>query len=577
MAGNNYQILGKGRQVALIGSLPESLLPASDETCSATLDGRLWLIGRIRLDAREELSSASRCPGSFENTVANTSDALNCLRAYARWGDRFLEHLRGDFCFVLWDDDRQRLFGVRDHLGVRPLFYTMEGNSWLVSDSLELVAAGAAIKGDLDDYWVADFLTYGFCTDLDRTVYKQVKRLPPAHFLSVTAHSYSVRKYWTLEIRDPIYYPRSRNYVEHFEEVISLAIKDRLPPHRVGISMSGGLDSPTLAAHTLRATGDASKIVAYTRHFNHLMPDVEKHFSSLVATKLGIRLILRAVDDAFYDPHWYDRTPQTPEPNPEIVRAVPERIITGEMAKEAQVWFFGEGPDNALVFEWQPYLKWLCRSAEWYHLGSAVVQYLLSKQAREWQSTVINCMKKRPEGERNPVFAPPEWLNPVFVKELQLLARARQSKESSKDKHPWHPRAIASFSNPRWQRLFERLDPSASETPLKWRHPYLDLRVLTFLLSVPPIPWARRKRLIRKAMRGILPAEILSRNKCPLHSNPINIMLQKHWVPQLPLDRPILRYIDHTKLPIIPNELTIGPLIRVHVLNSWLNSRRPAC
>ena len=480
--------------------------------------------------------------------------------AYARWGDRCLDHLRGDFCFVLWDEDRQRLFCGRDQLGVRPLFYTTQGNSRLVSDSLEFIVAEATVSGDLDDYWVADFLTSGFCTDLERTVYKQVKRLPPAHFLSVCARGCVVQKYWTLEIQDPIYYSRTRNYVEHFQEVIALAIKDRLPQDRVGISMSGGLDSSTLAAHTLRATGDASKIVAYTRHFEHLMADAEKHFSSLVASRLGIPLTLRAMDDAWYDPHWYDRELRTPEPNSAIVRAAPERIIAAEMAKQAQVWFFGEGPDNALVFEWQPYLRWLFKRADWSHLGGAVVQYVLSKQAREWHSTVSNCIKHRPAGERKPPFELPQWLNEGFVKELQLIARARQLGESANNKHPWHPRAIASFTSSLWQYFLERFDPSVSGTPLAWRHPYLDLRVLTFLLSVPPIPWARRKRLIREAMRGCLPKEVLSRDKAPLCGSPVARMLQKYGLPQLSLDGPILRYIDHTKLPkILPDEPVIRP------------------
>ena len=342
----NSQVLGRERQVALIGSLGSSL-PGPDATHRAALEGRFWLIGRVRLDAREELcSTISPCQGAFENR----SDALTCLHAYACWGDRCLEHLRGDFCFVLWDEERQRLFCARDQLGVRPLFYAMEGNSWLVSDSLQFIIAGGTISDGLDDYWIADFLTSGFCVDLDRTVYKQVKRLPPAHSLSVCARGGVVQKYWTLEIEDPIYYSRPRNYVEHFHEVLTLAIKDRLPQDRVGISMSGGLDSTTLAAHTLRATGNASKIVAYTRHFEYLMEDAEKHFSSLVASRLGIPLTLRAVDDAGYDPQWYNREIRTPEPNSAVVRAAPQSIIAAEMAQQAQVWFFGEGPDNALAF-----------------------------------------------------------------------------------------------------------------------------------------------------------------------------------------------------------------------------------
>ena len=303
------------------------------------------------------------------------------------------------------------------------------------------------------------------------------------------------------------------------------------------------------------------------------MADSEKHFSSLVASRLGIPLTLRAVDDACYDPHWHDRELRTSEPELATVRAAPERVITAEMAKQAQVWFYGEGPDNALAFEWQSYLRWLFKGMAWSHLGGAVVEYLLSKPAREWPSTVINRIKRRPAGEskRRP-FGLPQWLAEGFVKELQLIERARQLSESPNKRHPWHPRAIASFTSSRWQHFFEQFDTSVSGTPLAWRHPYLDLRVLTFLLSVPPIPWARRKRLVREAMRGCLPQEILSRDKATLRAIPVAIMLQKYGLPPLSRDGAILRYIDHRKLPkVLPDE--VRPLLRVYVLDLWLKSK----
>ena len=135
MATQNVQVLGRGRQVAFIGSQPGSALPREDATCRDVFDGRFWLIGRVRLDAREELCSI--ISGS-EAAFQEQSDSLIFLRAYARWGDRCLDHLRGDFCFALWDEDRQRLFCGRDQLGVRPLFYAAQRNSWIVSDSLEI-------------------------------------------------------------------------------------------------------------------------------------------------------------------------------------------------------------------------------------------------------------------------------------------------------------------------------------------------------------------------------------------------------------------------------------------------------
>jgi asparagine synthase (glutamine-hydrolysing) len=565
----NVQILGRECHVAFVASRPTWAGSAEDATCSDAIDERFWLVGRIRLDGREEIRSTISIPRAVEPQ----SDASFFLRAYARWGDRCLDYLRGDFCFVLWDEDRQRLFCGRDQLGVRPLFYATHRNRWIVGDSLANVAAVSAIKGDLDHFWVADFLSFGDSADSDRTIYKQVKRLPAAHFLSICDGGSVVRKYWTLESREPIYYHHARDYVEHFHEVVGLAVKDRLPQDRVGISMSGGLDSSTLAAHVLMAVKEPSKIVAHTRHFEHLIPDAEAHFSSLVTNKLGIPLSLRAIDDACYDPNWHDRELSMPEPNSAAISAIPRRIIADEMAEQAKVWFYGEGPDNALVFEWQSYLQWLFKKMDWFRLSAAVVQYLRGKHAREWSSTVGTYIRRYTVGDRKLSLELPQWLDEGFVTEHQLNVRARQLRQSSNKKHPWHPKAIAGFTTPRWHHFLEQFDPSISGSPIAWRHPYLDLRVLTFLLAVPPIPWARRKLLIREAMRDWLPKEVLYREKAPLSGDPLAKMLQRYGLPQLSSDGQILYYIDPTKVPkTLPDELLLRPLIRVYVLDAWLKS-----
>jgi asparagine synthase (glutamine-hydrolysing) len=569
LGARNVQVLGRARQVAFIEA--GALLSLEDETESVGLDGRLWFIGRIRLDAHDDLCSAISGPDVW---LEERSDALTCLRAYARWGDRCLEHLRGDFCFCLWDEARQRLFCGRDQLGVRPLFYTADETNCIVSDSLELIAA--QVRGDLDEYWIADFLTYTLCVDLDRTVYKQIKRVPPAHVLRICPRGRSIQKYWTLQIHDPIFYPHRKDYVDRFEEILALAVKDRLSEGRVGISMSGGLDSSTLAAHAVRATGDASRIVAHTCYFEHLMPDEERHFSSLVAKRLGITVRLRAVDDAWYDPHWSDQDLRTPEPNATSTRALPQRTIAAEMAKESRVWFNGEGPDNALRLESLPYLQWLLRNGEWFRIGTTIINYILNKPLREWHSSFIHiarCWKS----ETRPQVTLPPWLNKAFINEMQLSERARQADSSSRNKHPWHPLAISSFTGPLWPYMIERLDPAISATPLIWRFPYLDLRVLSFLLSVPPIPWARGKHLIREAMRDFLPKEVIYRAKAPLPRDPEAIMLQKYGLPCLSRDGLIHRYIDHTKIPTEPPNMQLRhPLLNVYVLDHWLKLHQTA-
>jgi asparagine synthase (glutamine-hydrolysing) len=561
----HVELLGRGRQVAFVEYQNGRTLSSEDLTHRVALSGSFWLIGRVRLDAREVIRSM------LSGLPSTASDALICLHAYMHWGDRCVEYLRGDFCFVVWDARRQRLFCARDQIGVRPLFYANLKKTWLISDSLELLARDRSISDELDEHWIADFLVFGYPYDMDTTVYKQIRRVAPAHFLSISADGPVIEQYWKLEIGEPLYYSDPRQYIEHFQQVLTLAIKDRLPKDRVGISMSGGLDSSTLAAKAVEITGDPTRVIAHTFYFEYLVPHEEKHFSSLVARKLGISLRLRAIDEHRYDPRWYDRGLRTAEPNRAIIQAAPQGIIAAEMAKGAEVWFWGGGPDNALIFEWQAYLLWLAKRS-WLRFSAAAIQYIRSKQVREWLATIANYTMHPHASETNSLLHLPDWINPDFVKDLQLDARAKQEAESAKTKHPWHPRAIASCTSALWPASLEQFDSSLSGTPLCWRHPYLDLRVSSFLLSVPPIPWARRKRLIRKAMEGILPTEVLSRDKAGVR-NPEGPLLEKYGLPPLSRDGPILRYIDHTKVPTTwPHAKTTELLVNVFVLDYWLRS-----
>ena len=500
-------VLGSFRQTALIRTDIHSYASTDAPRAPFDLEGRFWIIGRARLDEREHL-----CRKLLASPA--DSDALLCLRSYAKWGEQSPEHLQGNFCFVIWDEDRQRLFCARDQLGVRPLFYAQAGNKWLVSDALEDIRSHSDLSRDLDDHWVADFLTEGYCLDSDRSVYKEIRRVPPAHILTVSSGKSAVRRYWTLNIEAPLFYRDDRIYIEQFHELTALAIQDRLPPGQglLGVSMSGGLDSSTLAAKAVAAVGDASRVIADTRYFDHLIPDDERRLSSLVASRLGIRLTLRSVDDSFYDRLWYTRDLHTPEPTVSVTSAAPERLFRAEMAKEASIWFYGEGPDNALTFEWRAYLRWLWMRRDWRRFGDAVV-WCGSNQARPWHAIIRRCATLRYKGQSRSSGAPRQWLDDAFVKKLDLSVRPHEAPNADASLHPWRPRALASFNSSIWPHFFEKFDAAVSGAPIEWRHPYLDLRVLTFLLSVPPFPWARRKLLIREAMKDALPREVLSRDR----------------------------------------------------------------
>jgi asparagine synthase (glutamine-hydrolysing) len=163
----------------------------------------------------------------------------------------------------------------------------------------------------------------------------------------------------------------------------------------------------------------------------------------------------------------------------------------------------------------------------------------------------------------------------VCQKNLDLSVGPHEAPNADASLHPWRPRALASFNSSIWPHFFEEFDAAVSGAPIEWRHPYLDLRVLTFLLSVPPFPWARRKLLIREAMKDALPGEVLSRDKTPLIEDSVINMAPKYPIlPGVSLCNEMQEFVNERKIPARPRDaFQMHDLIRVHLLDHWLKNR----
>mgnify|MGYP000622149333 CR=1 FL=1 len=544
------RILGPGGNVGLAHAMFRTTFEAAREHQPCTLDGSVWIAGHIRVDARQELTrrlEESGCPNARQAT-----DAELVLHAYQIWGEDCPRHLLGDFSFALWDERNRKLFCARDHLGIRPLFYCQTGGAWIVSNALEAIRLYPDVPDELDDLWVADFLMFGQSSEFDHSVYRAVKRLPPGCTLTVTANGdATLRRYWQLEIGEPVYLKRHEEYEEQFRELVSLAVADRLRQPRTGIWLSGGLDSSTLAATAARLSADPSReILGCTFVFEKLIPDDEEFYVRLTAQRFGFPVFFQNKDDACYDPGWWERPSCTPEPDSGACSKTADLAFADEMARQARVWFYGEGPDNALRFEWRAYLSWLKANGRWGRMAKDVVSLFRLDSQRSIFEDAWRLLRQ-PHPQSAGAEALPEWISPELVSRLGLEERWRRYWAPPQGAHPWRPWAYASFTGTLWQNLFERFEPlcASGRLPSETRHPFLDLRLLRFLLSVPVVPWARRKLLERRAMNGILPPANLRRPKTALRSDPWLASLGRHPFPPLRAPDSLARYVEREKMP----------------------------
>ena len=255
----------------------------------AVLEGRYWITADARLDGRAELLAAlDLSRGGIGHSVP---DSELILRAYAKWGTACVEHLRGDFSFAIWDAPNKKLFCARDQFGVKPFYYASVGSVLVFSNTLDCVRRHPAISGRLNDLAIADFLLFDTIQEPAATSFADIRRLPPAHTLVCEQDGIKVRRYWVLPVSSPIDHKRPSECVEQFRELLDHAVADRLRTDHVGVLMSGGLDSPTVAASAQRIharDGSAGTLCAYTEVFESLIPDEERYYAGLVAEALKI-------------------------------------------------------------------------------------------------------------------------------------------------------------------------------------------------------------------------------------------------------------------------------------------------
>jgi asparagine synthase (glutamine-hydrolysing) len=540
-----------------------------------TLGSGTWITADARIDARHELIDQLKACG--QQPAPHATDPELILRAYEAWGESCIEHLLGDFAFGIWDGRRQQLFCARDQMGVRPLYYAQIGSFVVFSNALDCIRQCSVVSDRLNDLAIADFLLFELNQDPATTCFADIYRLPPAHCASWSASGFRKWRYWTMPIDEPIFYKRKDDYCDRFKELLREAVDDRLRTNRVGVFMSGGLDSPTLAAtarDVLRARYSNFDLQAFTS-MDSSHPE-ETHYAGLAARYLEIPIHFDKWEPKSIDPHW-ERIPfQTPEPCGSGWNVIPNRIYYQRAGSHSRVFFWGEGPDNVLLFEWRAYLSYLTQRHHYGRLLSATCSTLISQRRPPFWGRISKFLRLAGRDDETRGSFPP-WLNQAFESHWHLRTRWNDTQgHTPTSRHPVHPQAYASLQLPLWQQLFEGEDAGAMGTFLEMRHPFFDLRVLRFMLACPPLPWCRSKYLIRRAMCGALPDQILKRKKSGISFDQVRKYFASFGLEPFRPAPEILCFVDPEQVPVIPSDdqWIFAGHSRVRSLNHWLQYSR---
>ncbi len=496
------------------------------------------ITANARIDGREDLIAKLPRPSGTQD------DTELILLAYETWGDDCVNHLIGDFAFAITDNRSRRIFCARDHFGVKPFFFTHLDNNFQWSTKLNDLRRESDA---LNETAIGDYLLFGLNQDLSSTTFRDIQRLPPAHTLTLENNSITMRRYWTPDTSKEVRFQDPGSYVERFQELFRNAVKDRLRVNRVAISMSGGLDSTSLAAIACEL---GAHVRACSVVYDDLIPDQERAYSTKAANHLGIPISYVTADQySLFD----EQVPgDMDQPEPFLLSPLTAQFhnLLRLCADHSRVALTGYDGDTLMNEQKQSRIK-------------------------------VRTMLSRMFGKRPPTPTLPEWIDESFAKRTNLHDRLKQSFFNPINPVERRPSAIQALNSKVWAPLFEGYDPGATKLNLEVRHPFIDVRLVEYLLAIPASPWCVNKHILRLAMKDRLPLAVLNRPKTPLAGDPALQLTRSRsvrWLDSFEVNPQLRAFVNLNQRRSIADEITPDSLwasLRVFALNCWLTNSQP--
>ena len=476
-----------------------------------------------RKDLRDKLAAR-------DVRVGGTTPSHLILAAYRAWGERCAEHLEGDYAFIIWDRGQRRVFCARDFAGCRPLFYADLGQTLVLASTQATVVAHPDCPDDFNLAFLAE-VAAGLWLPAQDTAYRAVSLLPagcslvkqPDTPVRVQRHWYPPDGATGSEL------PFEEAAVE-LRELLCRAVDERLAPRGVtSVWMSGGRDSPAVfgaGQHVLRDRGSERELVPVSISYPPGDPGREDEFITAIADSW--RTPVRWLD--IRDIPFFDRpaalAASRDEPYEPLYETLHRALAQASRAQGAHVVLDGWGGDQLFGAD-RSYLADLLRTGRWATL------------VKEWRANTRGGLRELLHWTVKPALPPlalwfatqlrggrrlhghrerwmPAWLDHRVVgllAERQRLHTPPRQGKSCADYGVHFYLSAALFSRVRgW------LTALGLEEGVEVRSPLFDRRIVAF--AAPRPHWERRtgrdtKRLLRRAMRGLLPEQVLAPRPAP--------------------------------------------------------------
>ena len=469
-----------------------------------------------RLDNRKELIS------QLEDAATNRStDAAIVAAAYERWGTKSFAKIAGDWALSIWEAKTRSLMLAKDPLGTRPLYYWWAEHGVCWSSILDpLVTAARGALGLCEEY-LAGWLSSSPAPHL--TPYVGIHSVPPSCFVLLGLKTCRTEKYWDFDPAVRIRYRSDAEYEEHFRAVFAEAVGRRLRADRsILAELSGGMDSSSIVcmadALIERGAIEAPRLDTVS-YFDDCEPNWnERPFFTKVEEKrrrAGCHIDVGSQEALPFEPEW-ERFALTPVPFG-VSPGVMKRLREWMASQGHRVLLSGTAGDEVAggVPTPIPELEDLLARGHFGILARQLKIWALHKRT-PWFHLLLEATRRFfPPTIRDvpPYRQPPPWVRRSFVGRNRAALRGYDRAIDLWGPLPSFQENIAVLDGLRRQVARSTL---SATLPCEKRYPYLDRDLLAFLFAIPREQLVRpgqRRSLMRRALAGVVPDEILSRKR----------------------------------------------------------------
>jgi asparagine synthase (glutamine-hydrolysing) len=495
------------------GLFPSTEIPKSSNNFNIVSDSILY--------NKEELIQKLNILNNY------SSDEDIILKAFETWGKDCVNFFIGDFSFAIWNSENNELFCARDHIGIKPFNYYYKNDCFVFSSNIIGITSQTDINLNIDEQYIADTISIIKSAHF-RTTFKEIHKLPPAHYLSLKNNKLEIKQYWELKPQKTLS-KNNEEIIAEFKSLLIESVKCRIKnQNSIGAELSGGLDSSSI-------TAIASQF-KQLKTFSHVLPDNllgkihpfkdEREYINILADhrKISNRYFVKSENESLIDILLQNVT-ELSCITQQGFGVFSDQLYQTAKQEGVSVLLSGFGGDEVVSSKSLRYLKELAVHQKWNeikddlknqelkkssYLKLLIKYYLKSKIPFISEINFNNSRKKSIRKERFRNLAINSSFNKNYKIKNRFLSNFQKSNSSSLQE-----RNIERITHSHVSQRLEYCSLIARKYGIEYRYPLLDIRLIEYYLAMPARLKARNgigRHAIREAIEGIVPKEIQWRN-----------------------------------------------------------------